>query len=96
MFDKYEKNIMKKQEIPEIKFSEMEIKDELVRKNIWKNRRRMAWISFLTIIGSVLFFMFKSDISATQADGIKYLCFFLSSVVLAYIGGNVVERIKGK
>lgn len=96
MFNKYEKNINKKQDLPEITFSEMEIKDELVRKNIWKNRRRMAWISFLTIIASVLFFMFKTDITSIQADGIKYLCFFLSSVVLAYIGGNVVERIKGK
>lgn len=96
MFDKYEKNINKKQELPEIEFSEMEIKDELVRKNIWKNRRRMAWISFLTIIASVFFFMFTSDVTTAQADGIKYLCFFLSSIVLAYIGGNVVERIKNK
>lgn len=96
MFDKYEKNINKKRDIPEIVFSDMEIKDELVRKNMWKNRRRMAWIAFISMISCIAFFMFKDDITEIQADGLKYFGFFMSSIVLAYIGGNVVEKIKGK
>lgn len=70
--------------------------DKEKEKDLWKNRRRMAWIAFISMVSCIAFFMFKGDVTTIQADGLKYFGLFMSSIVLAYIGGNVVEKIKGK
>lgn len=94
MFEKYK--VKNENNNKEIIFTEREIKDEIIKKNIWKNRRYMSWISFFILIFIIIFTAFNSDISAAQVDIFKYFGFFFSSIVLAYIGGNVIERIKDK
>lgn len=97
MFKEYERDINKKnQDLPEIKFTENEIKDELISKERWKNRRRLSWLSFLLITLIILYTAFNPEINETQADIFKYFGFFLSSIILTYIGGNVIEKVKSK
>lgn len=94
MFEKYK--IKNENDNKEIIFTEREIKDEIIKKNIWKNRRYMSWLSFFILFFIIIFTAFNSDISPAQVDIFKYFGFFFSSFVLAYIGGNVIERIKDK
>lgn len=97
MFKQYEKDINKKnQDLPEIKFTENEIKDELISKERWKNRRRLAWLSFWLITIIIFYTGFNPEMTTTQADVFKYFGFFLSSIILTYIGGNVIEKVKSK
>jgi hypothetical protein len=96
MFEKYEKNINEKKDLPEINFTEIEIKDELINKQRWKNRRRLSWLSFLLITLIIFYTAYYPEITQTQADIFKYFGFFLSSIILTYIGGNVIEKVKSR
>jgi len=95
IFNKYKKNINKKNDASEITFSDTEIKDELLRKENWKNRRRMAWISFIYIIFSGLI-LFIIDINIAYIPLITNTQFLCFGIVGSYIGGNVIEAIKLK
>ena len=96
MFQKYEKNINNQKDLPEIKFTSQEVKDELISKERWKNRRRLSWLSFALITVIIFYTGYNPEITQTQADVFKYFGFFLSSIILTYIGGNVIEKVKSK
>ncbi len=96
MFGQKNKVVIKKEtEEQEIVFSNEEIKDEIIRKNLWKNRRLMAWGSWLYIFFSGLapFYFQINEAYIPLITNTQFLCF---GVVGAYIGGNVLEKIKLK
>lgn len=68
--------------------------DEQINKRRWKNRRLISWISLYSILLILLFTMLNKDITNNQVDVLKYFGFFLSTFVIAYIGGNTLEYIK--
>ena len=80
----------------EIKFTEEEIKCELVRKEQWKNRTLITKISFLMIIIIISYSIYNPNITDNQLDLFKYFGLFLSTIVLGYLGLNSYEKTRGK
>lgn len=90
MFKQYEKDINKKsQDLPEVKFTENEIKNELISKEKTKNITKITWFSFALICMMIFYAFFNKDISDQQVNIFTFFGGFLSGIVITYIGGSV-------
>jgi uncharacterized membrane protein len=94
MFDKYDKVDETGEPISGIKFTEQEIKDELILAQRWKHRLIITWISFLMILVIIFYIMFSENLNQVKIDGLGYFSFVLASIVLTFFGANTIENWK--
>ncbi len=66
--------------------------EPLVNKDVFKNRRRMAWISLLGIfaIGAINYFWIVPGLLENYSEVTSWLLISLSTVVVSYMGSTVL------
>jgi hypothetical protein len=66
----------------------------------WKNRRRMAWTSLISIIVMTFFILFTDAISVEKlkvlGEVITWFYFCMSSIIGFYMGATTFAYLKGK
>ncbi len=66
----------------------------------WKNRRRMAWTSLISIIVITFFILFTDAISIEKlkvlGEVITWFYFCMSSIIGFYMGATTFAYLKGK
>lgn len=85
---RYDTSNLSTDEYINLKREEYEIKDPFLNKEKFKNRRRMAWLSFLMMVIMIGLVFFKLDPQYVQNyDGVLAWGFgTFASVILGYMG----------
>ncbi|HCG7104091.1 TPA: hypothetical protein NJ322_005032 [Vibrio parahaemolyticus] len=52
----------------------------------WKNRRRMAWIAFCSLLAIAFYALWKGDLSQGVVAVVTTVCITLGGIVAAYMG----------
>lgn len=66
----------------------------------WKNRRRMAWVSLISMLVVTFFMLFTDAISVEKlkvlGEVITWFYFCMSSIIGFYMGATTFAYLKGK
>jgi uncharacterized integral membrane protein len=64
----------------------------------WKNRRRMAWTSLISmiVITLLLFFAVPESRLTILSDVITWYYFIMGGIITAYMGFTTISSIKGQ
>lgn len=67
-----------------------------IEKLKWKNRRRMAWVSLISMIifTALLFFVIPESRIKILSEVIVWFYFVMTSVIGAYMGFTTLSEIK--
>ena len=71
-----------------------------VMKTRWKNRRRMAWISLISIVVVTVLILFTNIVEVERlkvlSEVITWFYFSCASIIGMYMGATTFAHIKGK
>jgi len=65
-------------------------------KQLWKNRRWQAWLSFCALIGLGCVLIWGPELKTVNGEVLGVIAWTLALIVLAYHGGNIAEKFADK
>ena len=73
-------------------------RDLLIQKKKWQNRRRMAWVSLISMVGITVLILFTNIVSIERlkvlSDVITWFYFSCASVIGSYMGFTTYASVK--